>query len=90
MAILHASFHHWLAEASQETGGTAAKELYRIILVHSFLLMCRTTLAGPLLQRDGEQFNRHWGNLSRAGLNDKSQFTRQIEKYSDIYTSTSL
>lgn len=43
--------------------------------------------SGPLLQKDGEQFNRHWGNLSRAGLNDKSQFTRQIEKYSDIYTS---
>jgi 5' nucleotidase family len=32
-------------------------------------------------------FCRHWGYLSRAGLNDKSQFTRQIEKYADIYTS---
>eukprot|EP00798_Chlamydomonas_sp_ICE-L_P002059 gene2059-18237_t len=28
-----------------------------------------------------------WGYLSRAGLNDKSQLIRQIEKYADIYTS---
>ncbi len=28
-----------------------------------------------------------WGYLSRAGLNDKSQLNRQIEKYADIYTS---
>lgn len=28
-----------------------------------------------------------WGYLSRAGLNDKSQLARQIEKYADIYTS---
>jgi hypothetical protein len=28
-----------------------------------------------------------WGYLSRAGLNDKSQLTRQIEKYADVYTS---
>ena len=33
---------------------------------------------GPLLQKDGERFNKIWGNLSRAGLNDKSQFTRQV------------
>ena len=32
-------------------------------------------------------FSERWGYLSRAGLNDKSQFTRQIEKYADIYTS---
>eukprot|EP00955_Chlamydomonas_euryale_P058354 357033-Chlamydomonas_euryale.AAC.2 len=30
---------------------------------------------------------RRWGYLSRAGLNDKSQLCRQIEKYADIYTS---
>lgn len=30
---------------------------------------------------------RSWGYLSRAGLNDKSQLNRQIEKYADIYTS---
>ena len=28
-----------------------------------------------------------WGYLSRAGVNDKSQLMRQIEKYADIYTS---
>ncbi len=40
-----------------------------------------------MLEQDGQTFNRYWGYLSRAGLNDKSQFTRQIEKYADIYTS---
>lgn len=30
---------------------------------------------------------RRWGFLSRAGLNDKSQLCRQIEKYADVYTS---
>lgn len=43
--------------------------------------------AGPMLETDGRDFNQRWGYLSRAGLNDKSQFTRQIEKYADIYTS---
>lgn len=43
--------------------------------------------AGPMLEQDGQTFNKYWGYLSRAGLNDKSQFTRQIEKYADIYTS---
>ncbi len=40
-----------------------------------------------MLEQDGKHFSRRWGYLSRAGLNDKSQFTRQIEKYADIYTS---
>jgi hypothetical protein len=40
-----------------------------------------------MLEEDGRDFSRHWGYLSRAGLNDKSQFTRQIEKYADVYTS---
>lgn len=40
-----------------------------------------------MLEEDGKDFSRLWGYLSRAGLNDKSQFTRQIEKYADIYTS---
>ena len=39
------------------------------------------SLAGPMLEQDGQYFNQRWGYLSRAGLNDKSQFTRQIEKY---------
>lgn len=41
----------------------------------------------PMLEADGEQFNKRWGYLSRAGLWDKSHLTRQIEKYADIYTS---
>jgi len=42
---------------------------------------------GPMLEQDGSHFNTRWGYLSRAGLNDKSQLCRQIEKYADIYTS---
>lgn len=45
------------------------------------------SFTGPMLEQDGQAFNKYWGYLSRAGLNDKSQFTRQIEKYADIYTS---
>lgn len=41
----------------------------------------------PLLEADGDDFNKRWGYLSRAGLWDKSHLTRQIEKYADIYTS---
>ncbi|MBA0576952.1 hypothetical protein Golob_027706, partial [Gossypium lobatum] len=41
----------------------------------------------PLLEADGELFNKRWGFLSRAGLWDKSHLMRQIEKYADIYTS---
>lgn len=40
-----------------------------------------------MLGRDGSLFNRRWGYISLAGLNDKSHLTRQIEKYADIYTS---
>ena len=45
--------------------------------------------AGPMLEADGAVFSKRWGYLSRAGLNDKSQMTRQIEKYADIFTSRS-
>lgn len=41
----------------------------------------------PMLEEDGEHFNKRWGFLSRAGLWDKSHLMRQIEKYADIYTS---
>ena len=37
-----------------------------------------------MLEEDGKDFNERWGYLSRAGLNDKSQFTRQIEKYAGV------
>ncbi|KAJ4769319.1 5-nucleotidase [Rhynchospora pubera] len=33
----------------------------------------------PMLEADGELFNKRWGYLSRAGLWDKSHLTRQIE-----------
>ncbi|CAK7327470.1 unnamed protein product [Dovyalis caffra] len=41
----------------------------------------------PMLEADGERFNKRWGFLSRADLWDKSHLMRQIEKYADIYTS---
>lgn len=40
----------------------------------------------PLAIQDGKRFNEAWGYLMRAG-NDKSHFTRQVERYADIYTS---
>ncbi|EFN59339.1 hypothetical protein CHLNCDRAFT_56697 [Chlorella variabilis] len=42
---------------------------------------------GPMIEADGMHFNKRWGYLSRAGVNDKSQLMRQIEKYADIFTS---
>jgi len=41
---------------------------------------------GPLVSREGEEFNPFWGYLMRAG-NDKSNLTRQTERYADIYMS---
>ena len=41
----------------------------------------------PMVESDGHNFNRRWGYLSRAGVNDKSLLQNQIEKYADIYTS---
>ena len=41
----------------------------------------------PAIQRDGADFNERWGYLSKAGVNDRSQLQKQIEKYADIYTS---
>ena len=41
----------------------------------------------PLVEADGEGFSRRWGHLTRAGVNDRSQLMRQVEKYADIYTS---
>jgi hypothetical protein len=40
-----------------------------------------------MIEADGMHFNKRWGYLSRAGVNDKSQLMRQIEKYADIFTS---
>ncbi len=41
---------------------------------------------GPLAQAASELANKQWGLLMRAG-NDKSHLARQVERYSDIYTS---
>ncbi|KAL5782806.1 hypothetical protein ACOSP7_007835 [Xanthoceras sorbifolium] len=41
----------------------------------------------PMLEADGDLFNKRWGFISRAGMWDKSHLMRQIEKYADIYTS---
>jgi HAD superfamily 5'-nucleotidase-like hydrolase len=41
---------------------------------------------GPLVADDGSEFNPFWGYLMRAG-NDKSNLTRQTERYADIYMS---
>jgi len=41
----------------------------------------------PAIQCDGADFNERWGYLSKAGVNDRSQLQKQIEKYADIYTS---
>ncbi|KAK4403240.1 5'-nucleotidase domain-containing protein 3 [Sesamum angolense] len=43
----------------------------------------------PMMESDGELFNRRWGFLSRAGLWDKSHLMRQIEKYA-IYVKSFL
>ena len=40
----------------------------------------------PLAAAAGSAVNARWGMLMRAG-NDKSQLARQIERYSDFYTS---
>ncbi|KAF8392730.1 hypothetical protein HHK36_023079 [Tetracentron sinense] len=41
----------------------------------------------PMLEADGENFNKRWGFLLLTDLWDKSYLMRQIEKYADIYTS---
>jgi hypothetical protein len=41
---------------------------------------------GPLARAGSELANPIWGLLTRAG-NDKSHLARQVERYSDIYTS---
>jgi HAD superfamily 5'-nucleotidase-like hydrolase len=41
---------------------------------------------GPLARAASELANPIWGLLTRAG-NDKSHLARQVERYSDIYTS---
>lgn len=51
------------------------------------MTLLTATCAGPMLEKDGKHFSDRWGYLSRAGLNDKSQFTRQIEKYAALCKS---
>jgi len=73
--------HNTLASFDDEEG--INETLGQLIMVMEAL----DEKIGPMLELDGQHFNRRWGYLSRAGLNDKSQLCRQIEKYADIYTS---
>mmetsp|Transcript_24702 Transcript_24702/g.79877 ORF Transcript_24702/g.79877 Transcript_24702/m.79877 type:complete len:682 (+) Transcript_24702:89-2134(+) len=43
-------------------------------------------LITPAVRTEGDNFNKYWGFISKAG-HDKSSFQRQIEKYADIYTA---
>lgn len=73
--------HHNLASFEDEEG--INETLAQLLMVMEAL----DAQIGPMLEQDGQHFNKRWGFLSRAGLNDKSQLCRQIEKYADIYTS---
>ncbi|PNW73801.1 hypothetical protein CHLRE_13g573150v5 [Chlamydomonas reinhardtii] len=75
--------HGHTANASFEDEEGINETLAQLLMVMEHL----DDRIGPALERDGEHFNKRWGYLSRAGLNDKSQLNRQIEKYADIYTS---
>jgi len=41
----------------------------------------------PAVEQDGWHFNKIWGYLSKAGVNDRSQLMRQVEKNADLFTS---
>ncbi|KAH7294524.1 hypothetical protein KP509_27G004400 [Ceratopteris richardii] len=60
-----------------------AENMHKMLLIMQHL----DKKIAPMLEADGEHFNKRWGYLSRSGLWDKSHLTRQIEKYADIYTS---
>ncbi|KAK8939568.1 hypothetical protein KSP40_PGU018632 [Platanthera guangdongensis] len=66
---------------------TADQELTELLQKLLIIMQRLDQKIGPMLEADGEDFNKRWGYLSRAGLWDKSHLTRQIEKYADIYTS---
>eukprot|EP00892_Ulva_mutabilis_P011943 jgi/Ulvmu1/9120/UM005_0215.1 len=66
----------------------ASAEAVRTDLAQLLTVMGRLDEAiTPLIRQDGARFSERWGYLSIAGVNDKSQIQRQIEKYADIYTS---
>lgn len=51
------------------------------------VMECLDDVIAPAIEADGASFNKLWGYLTRAGVNDRSQLQRQMEKYSDVYTS---
>lgn len=69
-----------------EVSGTPADELRRQMHDLREQLVALDNAIAPLVAEDGKRFNESWGYLMRSG-NDKSHFTRQIERYADIYTS---
>lgn len=66
--------------------GTSPEELRRQMHDLREQLVALDNEIAPLVMEDGKRFNESWGYLMRSG-NDKSHFTRQIERYADIYTS---
>ena len=77
--------------AKQDYNGSAyssqLEEMNRVLAELLVVMGNLDTDIAPAIQRDGSDFNRHWGYLSKAGVNDRSQLQKQIEKYADIYTS---
>ena len=69
---------HPAPSAAQVPAGQALSSINDTLAQLLIVMEKLDAIIGPLLQKDGEQFNKIWGNLSRAGLNDKSQFTRQV------------
>lgn len=68
---------HRSADKSFEDEDSVEETLAQLLMI----MYALDNKIGPGLEKDGEHFNQRWGFLSRAGLNDKSQLTRQIEKY---------
>ena len=69
--------NHRAADKSFEDEEQVEETLAQLLMIMEAL----DDRIGPGLEKDGCHFNQRWGYLSRAGLNDKSQLTRQIEKY---------
>lgn len=59
----------------------ASADAVRTDLAQLLTVMDRLDQAiSPLVRQDGARFSERWGYLSIAGVNDKSQIQRQIEK----------
>lgn len=70
----------WMDEADGARVNEALAELLNIMDRLDAVIV-------PAIEADGAHFNVRWGHLTRAGVNDRSQLQRQVEKYADLYTS---